>query len=597
MKIRRIISAVLAVIMIITALPVAFAAGPDTVILYTNDVHCAIDNYSAFAAYKMELLSDAHTVITVDAGDAIQGEVVGLLTEGASIIDIMNRIGYDIAVPGNHEFDYGVDRFFEIANDEAQHQYICSNFYDLSNNKTVFDPYVIKEGENGEKIAFVGISTPETYTKTSPEYFQDENGNYLYGFPTAPINMTNEILYSTVQESVDAAEEAGADIVVAVGHLGIMESPDGWKSTDVIANTDGIDVFIDAHSEEVIENAVYKNKNNEDVVLTSAGRSFVAFGAITITADGDVTVKHVDPASIDVESMGASAQRFYEIVESDLDDIREDMAYLCDPIGTSEAELVTQDENGKWIVRVGETNMGDFVADAFCFVLSADIGLANGGSVRSTIKPGDVSRLDLMNVTPHGNDISVALLTGQQIVDALEHGARNLPEVSGGFLQVSSGLTYEIDVYKESPVIVDEVGNFIRIDETKERRVTNVQFLGRPIELDREYRVVGTTYLLANNGDGYTMFKDARVISPANSTDGQMLIMYLTQNLDGKIPADKYGNPEGEGRITINETAPEILCEHMCHKGGFMGFIWAIVRFFLFVFKANPVCECGAAHY
>lgn len=168
MKTKRIISAVLAVIMVITALPVAFAAGTDTVILYTNDVHCAIDNYSVFAAYKMELMSDAHTVITVDAGDAIQGEVVGLLTEGASIIDIMNQVGYDIAVPGNHEFDYGVDRFFEIANDEAQHQYICSNLYDLPSCQPVFDPYVIKEGENGEKLPLSASPLPKPTPKHPP---------------------------------------------------------------------------------------------------------------------------------------------------------------------------------------------------------------------------------------------------------------------------------------------------------------------------------------------------------------------------------------------------------------------------------------------
>lgn len=594
-RINKLISLLLVAAMLLATVSAsASASASDTVILYTNDVHCAIDNYDVFAAYGVNLESGGDTVINVDAGDAIQGEVIGLLTEGETIVEIMNEVGYDIAIPGNHEFDYGVDRFLEIAEKEADYEYISSNFYHLSEDRPCFKPYIIKEGENGEKIAFVGISTPETFTKTSPEYFMDESGNYVYGFPTYPEDMTNEKLYENVQESVDKAISEGADIVIALGHLGIIETTEGWKSTDVIANTDGVDYFIDAHSEEVIEKAVYKNKNNEDVILTSSGRKFANFGAITITAAGEVTVELINPAEVDVDSMSESAKTAYADVKAVIDEANAEIAYLYDPICTSEAELVTADEEGRWIVRLGETNMGDLVADAYRAVGGADIGLANGGSVRSKIKVGDIARIDLMNVNPFGNEICVAKVTGQQILDALEHGARALPEATGGFLQVSEGLTFEIDMYKESPVIVDGVDNFIEIDETKERRVKNVKFNGDPIDPDGEYLIAGTRYLIEQNGDGYTMFKGAQV-TPLNMTDGESVVKYFTENLKGKITAEKYGNPEGSGRIIIN-TEPAEPCAHICHDDGILGFFWSIAAFFIRLFGIEDFCECGIQH-
>ena len=557
MKTKKFLSIILAVIMIFSFVNVVFAADTEgnIIILYTNDVHCAIDDYAILAAYRAEKIEEGNTVITVDAGDAIQGEVIGALTQGEVIVDIMNTVGYDYAVPGNHEYDYGMETFLDIAENKAQYEYISSNFCNLTSNEYVFEPYAIKD-VNGVQIAFVGITTPETITKSTPEFFKDENGNFIYGFPVYPGGMTNEDLYENVQQSVDEAIADGADIVVAIGHTGILETSDGWKSTDVIANTDGIDYYIDAHSHETIESASYKNANNEDVIITSTGTKFANFGVLTIS-ENDADFKLINPDDVEVETMSEEAQIAYENIKTKIDDYNEQIAYLYEVIGTSEAKLVAYDSDRSWAVRKRETNAGDFVADAYRTVTGADVAIANGGGIRAEIEVGSVSRKNLMDVNAFNNDMCVLEVTGQQLVDVLEHGARSCPESLGGFFQVS-GVTFEIHTYLNSPVITDQLGNFIGIDETMERRVRNVLVNGEPVDLEKTYTLAGSAYVLTQGGDGLTMLEGVNVVEQEGlHCDSEMLIKYFTENLGGKITFEQYGNPDGDGRIRINTA-----CEH-----------------------------------
>lgn len=591
---KKLLSLMLVCVMLVSAIPFAFAAEPNVVILYTNDVHCAIDDYAVLAAYKAQLEAEGNTVFVVDAGDAIQGEVIGTLTNGESVVDIMNAVGYDYAVPGNHEYDYGMKTFLDLAENKAEYEYISSNFYYLPAVDSVFKPYSIEE-VNGVQIAFVGITTPESVTKSTPEYFKDENGNFIYGFPTW--DMQEGVLAENVQESVDAAIADGADIVVAVSHLGIEGITEGWKSTDVIANTNGIDFFIDSHSHETIESEVYKNKDGENVILTSSGTKFEYFGEVTLNADGPVAFDLINPDTINVESLSESAQSEYNKVKTIVDEYNAEVAYLYDPIGTSETELIVYEEDGGWLVRKSETNTGDFVADAYRAATGADVAICNGGGVRSEIGIGSVSRMDLMNINPWNNEMCVVEVTGQQLIDVLEHSVRSYPEYSGGFLQVS-GVTFEVNAWKKSPVITDIWGNFERLDETLERRVANVKVNGEPVDLQKKYTVAGSVYVLTQGGDGLTMLDGAKVVQQEGLlSDSEMLIKYFTENLGGKITAEKYDNPYGDGRIKIIDVDPVSVCEHMCHKDGFLGFIWTIVKFFISIFGLNPVCDCGAAHY
>lgn len=520
-------------------------ASEGAVVLYTNDVHCAADGYSYLAAYRAQLIEDGYDVITVDAGDAIQGEAIGSTSEGAAIVDIMNTVGYDYGVPGNHEFDYGLERFLEIATGdapEAQYEYLSSNFVDLRTDETVLAPYDIVE-MNGEDVAFVGISTPETYTKSTPTYFQDENGNFIYSF-------SEDTFYDTIQDAVDNARAEGADRVIAVGHLGIEGTTEGWKSTDVIANTTGIDAFIDAHSHETIAENEYANADGEMIPLTSTGTKFANFGVMTLNDDGTYTTELVSPSSVDVQSSDAAASAYRE-VQDKVDGYNEELAYLNEKLGTSEVELTINDTDDVRRIRNGETNMGDFVADAYRTMTGADIALVNGGGIRDSIAAGDVTRKDLMDVNPWNNEMCVIRATGQQILDALEHGARMNPEECGGFLQVS-GLTYEIHNYLESPVITDSMEIFQEIDGTKERRVQNVMIGGEALDPNKTYTVAGSCYTLQEQGDGFSMFQGAEVVEEEGlPVDSEMLISYFTEELGGKVTAEQYGNPLGDGRITI----------------------------------------------
>lgn len=551
---KKLLSMILAVIMTVSVMSVAVAAETETVILYTNDVHCAIDDYAALAAYKAQLESEGKNVIVVDAGDAIQGEVIGSLTEGEAVVDIMNTVGYDYAVPGNHEFDYGMETFLDLAQNKAEYEYISSNFHYLPGVIPVFAPYAI-EDFGDYQVAFVGISTPETITKSTPEYFKDEGGNFIYGFPIYPGGMTNEALYENIQKSVDGAIAEGADVVVAVGHTGILETSEGWKSTDIIANTDGIDYYIDAHSHETTESATYKNINNVDVVLTSTGTKFANFGVLTIS-DDKASFELVNPDNVDVETMSESAKSAYNTVKDKIDGYNEEIAYLFEEIGTSEVKLVAYDSDKSWAVRKRETNAGDFVADAYRAVTGADVAIANGGGIRADVAIGNVSRKNLMDVNAFNNDMCVIEVTGQQLIDVLEHGARECPAPIGGFFQVS-GVEFEIHAYRETPVVTDQLDNFIEMDETKERRVQNVCIGGEPVDLDKKYTLAGSAYVLTQGGDGLTMLEGARVVQQEGLTcDSEMLIKYL-EMLSGTITAEKYGNPDGDGRIKIIKSDPD----------------------------------------
>ena len=530
------------------------SSGESVYVLYTNDIHCEVSGYPALAAYRAQLLENGENVVTVDAGDAIQGEAIGAQTKGSAIIDIMNTVGYDFAIPGNHEFDYSLSTFLDLTKN-ADFTYLSANFVDLQTGSTVFTPYAVKDFD-GKKAAFIGICTPETYTKSTPVYFQDENGNYLYSF-------SENTFYETIQNTIDQAREDGADIVIAVGHLGINGTASGWKSTDVIANTTGIDVFIDGHSHETIANNIYQNKDGEDVPLTSTGTKFDNFGIMKIQMDASdasndisITAQLLHPSEVTYDS-SETASEAYHSVQNKIDHYNQELSYLYEVLGTAEIELTINNAEGVRRIRSGETNLGDFVADAYRSICQADIALVNGGGIRASVSAGDVTRKSLMDVNPWSNAMCVIEASGQQILDALEHGARNLPEENGGFLQVS-GLTYDIDTWKESPVIMDEQGTFQRIDPAKERRITNVKVNGQALEPDKMYTVCGSVYTLQNSGDGFTMFKNDKVVAQDNlPTDATMLISYFTDVLNGRITAGQYGNIAGEGRIIIHTDASQ----------------------------------------
>lgn len=521
-------------------------------VLFTSDVHCGIDQgfgYVGLQQIRDSLEAQGYTTLLVDDGDAIQGETIGTLTKGEAVIDLMNALKYDVAIPGNHEFDYGMERFLELA-DKADFPYICCNF--TYKDKLVFEPYVIKECA-GMKIGFVGVTTPRSIASSAPAYFQDENGEFVYGFMQ---DETGEKLYGAVQSAVDEVRGKGVDLVYLLGHTGMEADCEPWTYADIISNTSGIDAFLDGHSHDT-EQIAMKNKNGETVVRSACGTKMNCIGYSRISADKKIKETNIWKWSNDLSAPkllglenGASCA-----VETALQKVKDQIEQK---VAMSDASLtiydrVAEDRTGDPVrmVRRAETNLGDFCADAYRSVTGADIAVMNGGGVRADIAKGEISYNDIIKVHPFGNEICVIKATGQQIVDALEWGAHAIPGEFGGFLQVS-GIRFEIDLSVSSGCASDSSGMFAGVEG--ERRVKNVFVGDEPILLDKYYTVAGTNYTLLNKGDGHTAFEGAELITKCVKLDNQALIDYITETLQGKIGAT-YSDPRGQGRIVIKEAA------------------------------------------
>ncbi len=510
----------------------------DLVILYTNDVHCAVDEgigYAGLAAYKKQLAADGSHVLLADIGDAVQGAPIGTVSKGSIIIDIMNEIGYDVATFGNHEFDYGMPRFFELTQ-MAKFPYVSANFTDLKTGKTVFEPYTILEVD-GVKIAFVGITTPKTVTSSTPAYFQDENGEFIYGFLQ---DKTGTGVYNAVQSAVDAARAEGAAYVIGLAHLGITADAIPWTSSEVIQNTSGIDVVLDGHSHSAIESERVKNKAGEWTLLSSTGTKLSSVGMLLITKSGNITTGLVS----DYTEKDESTDTFIKAAQADFEEM------LNTVVARTDVDLtILEPGTDVRIIRNAETNLGDLCADAYRTIGGADIAIVNGGGVRASIPAGDITLGQIISVHPFGNYLCVVEATGQEILDALEMGVRNTPEENGGFLQVS-GITFTLDVSVPTSVTLDENGLFVSVGET--RRVSNVLVNGEPIDPAKTYTLASHDYLIKNAGDGYTMFQDNVLMQDAVMLDNQVLINYITDHLGGVIGQD-YADPYGQGRMVAAE--------------------------------------------
>ena len=547
---KKLLGLLLALCLLLSCAALAEDAAPaltkNLVVLYTSDVHCGIDQgwgYAGLYAVKESLSADNH-VLLVDDGDSIQGEPIGTMTTGEALIDIMNAVGYDIAIPGNHEFDYGVDRFLELT-EKANFPYISCNFN--KEGELLFAPYIIKEFD-GVKVAFVGICTPTTLRTSTPTYFMDDEGNFIYGFLQ---DETGEALYTAVQKTVDDARAEGAQYVIALAHLGNETECIPWTYADVISHTTGINALLDGHAHDT-DQVVMKNKDGEDVVRSACGTKLANIGVLTITPDGAISSELYSwgaslPASklLGLDNAGSQAvtaastvlnERLTEVVAKASVDL-----FIHDPTAR------TEDGKPVRIIRNTETNLGDLCADAYLDQSGADIAFVNGGGIRVPINQGDITLNDILKVHPFGNALTVIEVTGQQVLDALEWSVHVMPGEFGGFNQVS-GLTLEVDPTIESPCVQDENGLFDHVDDTKERRVRNVLVHGEPLDPEKIYTLASTDYQLLNKGDGYTMYEGAKVLQESVKLDNQVLIDYITKTLGGVV-ADGYTEPYGTGRI------------------------------------------------
>ncbi len=526
-------------------------AEADIVILFTNDVHCAVEEnigYAGLAAYKEKMLQETPYVTLVDCGDAWQGEMIGTVSQGAYPVDIMNRVGYDFAVLGNHEFDYGMQQLTVLL-EQANAQYLgCNLRYtgDGENALSAVQPYaIVSYGET--QVAYIGVSTPESLVKSTPAYFMNAQGDFVYDFYGQE---QGNALYECVQETVKCCQEEGADYIVALTHLGTDESSAPFRSIDLIANTNGIDAVLDGHSHSVIPCQFVENKEGTDVLLSSTGTGLNYIGQLTITSSGNL-----------LTSLISDYPKVDEEVRTYIDDVQHRFEADMDRVvAHSEATLSTFSEEGIRLVRNRETNIGDFCADAYRAVGKADVALVNGGGIRADLPAGDITYGDILAVHPYGNTLCVVEVTGQAILDALEMASRftlaqaddgkNAVGENGAFLQVS-GLKYTIRPSIASTVEVDENGMFVSCGSA--RRVQDVQVQAEdgtyaPLDPLKIYTVASHNYLIKQGGDGMTMFMDCPLIVDEGMVDYQILITYIRETLDGSIGA-AYQEPQD--RITV----------------------------------------------
>ncbi len=518
----------------------------DIIILYTNDVNCAVDDeigYAGLVAYKQWCEKRTPYVTLADCGNALQGDVIGTVSKGEYPAELMNRAGYDFAVLGNHEFDYGmeqIDRLMEMSGA----QYLGCNIRYTGKEDVAFLsrllPYkIVSYGD--VKVAFIGVLTPESIITSVPTYFCDENGNYVYDF----CGKSGEELYKCVQENADACVKAGADYVVVLAHLGTDEESSPFTSPELIANTRGIDAVLDGHSHSEIPCDIVKNADGENVLLSSTGTGLCNIGCLTITANGNLQTGLIGAYPEKDSEMAGSIESMEEKFEAE----------MSKSIAVSEVALTTASDSGMRLIRNRETNLGDFCADAYRAESGADIALVNGGGIRADISDGEITYGDILRVHPYGNTLCVAKATGQEILDALEMASRScLPDAddgenavgeNGGFLQVS-GLKYVIDTSVESTVETDEQGNFLSCGAN--RRVKDVMVLkedGSYTELvpDEVYTVASHNYLIKEGGDGLNMFMDNELTINEGMLDYEILMTYLTDELNGTV-GDEYALPQ-----------------------------------------------------
>ena len=277
------------------------------VILYDNDVHCAVDGYPKLVALRDAMLDSIEFVTTVSCGDFSSGGVIAASSEGELVVDIMNKVGYDVVTLGNHELDYGMEQFFSLA-DALNAKVVCANLKNVQTNEYPFPAYhIVNYGD--VDVAYLGFTTTSSGTVMS---LCDENANPLYSF------MRDEF-YDNAQMFIDEARSRGAEYVVALSHLGdTKQIGDIPNSTSLINKTNGLDAVIDGHDHHVIEQRWVMNKDGEPVLLTSSGVSFENIGVLRIAPDGSLSSRVINIKS-DTSLVDVPTRQFVDSIKMNVE--------------------------------------------------------------------------------------------------------------------------------------------------------------------------------------------------------------------------------------------------------------------------------------
>ncbi len=484
------------------------------VILYENDAHCGIDGYTKIAGLRDAINhSDTAYAAAVCCGDFLQGNTTGAISKGQYIVDILRYMDYHALTLGNHEFDYGVPRMIELL-EQVGTPVVCANLYDAGEPQPLFAPYVIHRYGN-KRVAYVGACTPETMILEGYSFY-DTNGILLY-------DLKPKNFYQLIQQAVDAARAEGADYVVLLSHVGETPQSMGFSSYRLVNNTRGIDIVLDGHSHEIIENAKVKNLDGKEITVTQTGTQFANVGKLLISPDGRFTTQLIKSKDIPYENKNITAIT---------DSIRQMVkAVTSQVVAHSDYTLVVSDENDQWVVRGQETNAGDLVADAYRYAMKADIGFENGGGIRNDILAGDITYGDIIGMLPYDNTLRRIMVSAEQLKQMLTRCTALVPVLDGNFPQCS-GLRFTI--------------------HSKSHTVSDIEILQAdgtyaPIDMQRNYSVALTNY--NHEGGGFfDCFKKCVVLQESTMRYYEALSEYLTKVLGGD-PGKAYAQPQGRIKI------------------------------------------------
>ncbi len=484
------------------------------VILYENDVHCGIDGYTKIAGLRDAIIkSDTAYVAAVCCGDFLQGNTTGAISKGQYIIDILRNMDYHALTLGNHEFDYGVPRMKQLL-EQISSPVVCANLYETGEPQPLYAPYVIHQYGN-KRVAYVGACTPETMILEGYSFY-DTNGVLLY-------DLKPKTFYQLIQQAVDAARAEGADYVILLSHVGETPQSMGFSSYRLVNNTRGIDIVLDAHSHEVIENARIKNLDGKEITVTQTGTQFANVGKLLITPDGRFITKLIKSKDIPYEN---------EIISATTDSIHQMVkAVTSEVVAHSDYTLVVSDENNQLIVRGQETNAGDLVADAYRHAMNADIALENGGGIRNDIYAGDITYGDIIGMLPYDNTLRRIMVSAEQLKEMLTRCTELVPILDGNFPQCS-GLRFTI--------------------HSKSHTVSDIEILQAdgtyaPIDMQRSYSVALTNY--NHEGGGfYDCFKTCVVLQESSMRYYEALSDFLKDVLGGDT-GKTYVLPQGRIKI------------------------------------------------
>ena len=521
----------------------------DIVIIHLNDVHCGLNDtigYDGFVLYRDELKKKYKHVITADVGDHIQGGSLGAISKGTAILKLMNKIKFDVNTLGNHEFDYGIEQLNKLNNNMTT-KYICSNFHNAGEDKPYFDPYTIIDTGN-KKIAFIGVLTPLTYSKTYLSTLLDDDGKPLYGLYADHIELAEN-----VQKYVDEVRDKGADYVILLTHIGM--DVEEYTSNDLVSRIQNVNAILDGHT-HITYAKTSKDKNGKEVYFTQTGTKLANIGQLIIKPDGTIENSNIAAVPEPTDTTGTKKVTRGKIetwvnteMSTFIDELWVEYAdELNIEVGVVDFDLMVmpkgKTESHSNYCRMRECSLGNLIADSFREVVLSDVAILNGGSVRNNLMKGEITRKDIIDILPFFNSVFVKEIDGQALLDALEFGVSNLPSASGGFPQVS-GITFDVDTSIPTTVVTDKNGLFQKV--TGERRVSNVKINGQNLILDKKYNLSCSEFV-AGGGDGYSMFSPFNVVNESIFTDSDAFEYYIKYNLVGKVP-ENYKNENTRIRI------------------------------------------------